>query len=68
MAEDAGVFLAVIPKLLINKADTFIDLAEMQVNDTEFVPLDAYKFIAMDAVEDVLFRCPDPPVYQTPAG
>ena len=54
MSDDAGVFLTEIIQFLINEADTFVDLAKMQVYDLKLVPLDANEFIAMDTVEDIL--------------
>ena len=46
MSDDAGVFLTEIIQFLINEADTFVDLAKVQVYDLKLVPLDANEFIA----------------------
>ena len=64
MVDDAGVLPAEIIQLLIDEADAFVDLARMQVYNTELVTLDSYKLIAVDTVEDVLPRCLRPSVYQ----
>ncbi len=64
MADDTGVFLAVIFQFSINQPDAFIQLAEMPLDDVELVALDAYEFIAMDALKDIFAQCLNPMVHQ----
>lgn len=64
MADDTGVFLAVIFQFFIDQPDTFIQPAEMYLDNIQLVALDTYEFVTVDALKDIFAGCPDPLVYQ----
>ena len=64
MAYDNCIFPAEIRQFFIYKADTFINLADMQTDNFQLITLNANEFIAMDTVKNVLAGCPGPVIYQ----